>query len=73
MLGSWAQSRRFDEERPAKTWTELVGRKNEEYQVADKATAAFGAASAGIASFWSSITAPKEEEQAAAQQQQPQW
>ena len=62
MLGAWARSIRFDEERPAKNWSELIGRKNEEYQIADKATSAFESTKAGIVSFWSSMTAAQAEE-----------
>lgn len=62
MLGAWAQCRRFDEERPAKNWSELVSRKNEEYQIANNASSAFASASAGLTSFWSNMTAKPEGE-----------
>ena len=29
MLGAWARGIRFDEERPSKTWSELIGKKNQ--------------------------------------------
>ena len=71
MIGSWARSVRFDEERPAKNWSELVSRKNEEYQIADKASSAYASATAGLVSLWSSMTAPAEGEQNAAAAGQP--
>lgn len=41
MISSWARSIRFDEEKPAKNWSEAISRKNEQYQIADKASSAY--------------------------------
>jgi len=60
MISAWARTGRFDEERPAKTWSEAFSRKNEEYQIADKASSAYESAKTGISSFWTNMTAAEE-------------
>ena len=61
MLAAWARSIRFDEERPAKTWSEAISRKNEQYQIGEKASSAYESTKAGIVSFWTSMTAPTDQ------------
>ena len=56
MLGSWARGMKFEEERPAKNWTELITKKNEEYQISDKASSAYESTTAAVASLWARMT-----------------
>ena len=60
MLATWVQGKRFDEERPARNWSEYVNKKNEQYQISDKASTAYESASAGIASLWSKVAGTDE-------------
>jgi len=67
MLTSWVLGKNFDEDRPAKNWTEFVVKKNEAYQISDKASTVYESARTGLSSFWTKITTSATEETADAQ------
>ncbi len=70
MLGAWARGVRFEEERPAKTWSELIEKKNEKYKISESASSAYESTKSGIMNLWGYATAATDEEQAAQKEQE---
>jgi len=60
MLGAWARGVEFLEDRPAKTWSELATRTNEQYKIADTASSAYESTKSGIMNLFSYASAATE-------------